>query len=247
LAIALKRVLQRYFQNRAEKRPYKDGKAIWHIHLYGIELRIVDSWESKVPNYVFIEINRNELGLHKLRELTGNILDIGGQVGMVSIYLSKLFPSARVHSYEAFSDNHENFLLNIELNKASNVSVTNKAITGDGRLFFMNCNRGVNTGGSTGWSETSVQEISNYNVESDTLDEVIERLGEIDLIKIDCEGAEYEILSHSKLLDKVESLIGEFHFNDRLTKEGYAPEALESAVRKKIRGHVCVKTRPMSP
>ncbi len=235
------RIYQRYFKNFAKKKPYGDGKAIWEISLYGIRIKIVDYWNSEVPYYVYKEINRDELSIRSLGQISGKILDIGAQAGMVSIYLAKLFPTSHIYSYEAFSGNYENLLLNLELNNIKNVTQKNLAVTGDGRRFYMICNTDGNTGGSTGWSRQAAADTSNYSVESITLDDVLDELEIVDLLKIDCEGAEHEIIMNARRLGCIKNLIGEFHINDRLRSTGYTIEGLESKVRKSIDGHVRVK------
>jgi hypothetical protein len=63
-----------------------------------------------------------------------------------------------------------------------------------------------------------------------TLDEVF-RVHEIDrckLLKIDCEGMEYEILPGARVLDRVEYLAGEFHASASLQDRGWNPERLRA-------------------
>jgi uncharacterized LabA/DUF88 family protein len=53
-------------------------------------------------------------------------------------------------------------------------------------------------------------------VKSETLNSLIERVGEIDLLKIDIEGAEYDLLEKTdiELLTKANNIILEFHDNN---------------------------------
>ena len=53
-------------------------------------------------------------------------------------------------------------------------------------------------------------------VKSETLNSLIERVGEIDLLKIDIEGAEYDLLEKTdiELLSKAKNIILEFHDNN---------------------------------
>lgn len=46
------------------------------------------------------------------------------------------------------------------------------------------------------------------------------------LLKINCEGAEYEILHNTHVLDRVDYLSSEFHINQRLEQDGYSIESL---------------------
>ena len=47
-------------------------------------------------------------------------------------------------------------------------------------------------------------------------------LDKVKLLKIDCEGDEYEILYATNQLHKVEYIRGEFHLNNRLRQEGHS-------------------------
>jgi FkbM family methyltransferase len=240
-------IFQRYFENRILKSPYEADKALWEIRLYGIDLKIVDSTHSSVPELVFEELNRDELKILRLGDITDTIVDIGAHVGIVSLYLAKKFQTATIYSYEALDANYQNLLLNLELNKVQNVHAKNLAVTGDGRPYEMALATKNNTGGSTGWSECVSKVAKPYTIDSLTLDNIIQDKGDIDLLKIDCEGAEYEILQASKRLDAVTNVIGEFHLNDRLRKAGRSFEALEKVVRNSIRGRLYNKNIEMSP
>jgi hypothetical protein len=44
-----------------------------------------------------------------------------------------------------------------------------------------------------------------------TLDAIIDELGDIDLLKLDIEGAEYEVLTACRQLDRVRCIVGEVH------------------------------------
>jgi hypothetical protein len=69
---------------------------------------------------------------------------------------------------------------------------------------------------------------ANYTVESITLDSIFarHRIEKCKLLKIDCEGSEYEILLGARCLDRVEYLAGEFHINEHLRSQNYSIESL---------------------
>ena len=93
-----------------------------------------------------------------------------------------------------------------------------------------------NTGGATGFLRNmNLPDHQKFTVKSTKLDDFIASLGfpKIKLLKIDCEGAEYEILKGSSLLYMVEHLSGEFHVNSRLGGER-APSDLLAHCRKWI-------------
>ena len=66
------------------------------------------------------------------------------------------------------------------------------------------------------------------DIVSMTLDEVFSNheIGRCKLLKIDCEGMEYEIILGTRALNKVEYLAGEFHATASLQDRGWCPERL---------------------
>ena len=100
-----------------------------------IDFLFFDSITSNITNGIAKEIE-NEYNLNNIDFKEGDIvIDIGGNVGMVSIYLAKKYPFLKIYSFEPLKQNYENFLKNIELNKIPKdiITVENLAITKDGR------------------------------------------------------------------------------------------------------------------
>jgi FkbM family methyltransferase len=116
----------------------------------------------------------------------------------------------------------------------SNVRIYPFAISGDGRLLKMTTNP-ENSGGATCHSRTLTARAADM-IPSATLDTVFDALGleSCKLLKIDCEGSEYEILLTTRSLERVEYLSGEFHFNDLLLAQGHTPEGLRQHCEKYV-------------
>jgi hypothetical protein len=76
------------------------------------------------------------------------------------------------------------------------------------------------------------------DVASVTLDEVfaVHGIERCRLLKIDCEGMEYEILPGAGVLDKVEYLAGEFHASAYLQSLGWCPERLRDCSSARFAG-----------
>jgi FkbM family methyltransferase len=135
------------------------------------------------------------------------IIDIGAHKGIVSCYLAWKYPKARILAYEPIADNFMAMNDNLVLNKINNVTPYNMAVTKDGRDVFANLDP-VNSGGGNIYQ---IKE-SAQSVNSITLQEIFKFHGinRLALLKIDCEGAEFEILD-TPLLKQVSCLRGEFH------------------------------------
>jgi FkbM family methyltransferase len=191
----------------------------------------------KYNNIDYYVVNNNDLSLDGcIREIVTNdeyllknfvsneqlyILDIGANCGIATIILAKQNPNSIIYSFEPDSKVFNILKTNVELNNLKNVKLFNKAVTKkeDSKKMLMlhpEC-----TGGNT--TCASIKSLENYynakiqciEVECISLDEIIEtnNISTINLLKIDCEGAEYEILYNSNYFKSgiVENMVGEFH------------------------------------
>jgi len=154
------------------------------------------------------------------------IIDLGGHVGIFAIYIARLCPACKIHSFEPYPFNAELFEVNLKLNDVGNVSLHRMAVSADGRALTLSTNP-HNSGAATACSST-LKCRSVAGVPSTTLDAVFRELipNRCKLLKIDCEGMEHEILHTTTVMKSVDYLRGEFHINDRLLQEGYSIERL---------------------
>lgn len=193
--------------------------------IQGTDITVADHFSSMTSSIIASELNQDCYNLGRIAfSENDNVIDIGSHVGMVSIYLAKLYPYINIYSFEPFPDNYQNLLRNIEINRIKNIHPYNKAVTKDGRplLMALHC---ANTGGATAQMEAA--RMGNYythQVESIVLDKFMEEAGieKCKLLKVDCEGSEYEILHNTKRLGSVEYLAGEVHTNPYLSSMGYS-------------------------
>ena len=108
------------------------------------------------------------------------------------------------------------------------------AVTKDARSFSL-ISPLHNSGGSGGFLSSHAPGLRTVAV-SETLDNIFEanRLQKCKLLKMDCEGAEHEILANTNALDKFERLSVEIHINDNLRRQGYSSDSLFSILSKAI-------------
>lgn len=185
---------------------------------------------------------------HKMKFKPGDVvIDIGAHVGVISIYLAKKY-GVNVYAFEPVMENYERLIANIDANSGvyriwdqdanggRYVAPMPRAVTGDGLPVEIRTNLATNSAGSSAWISPNDKEGEGVvTVESITLTDIIDKCGlrynnsyPIRLLKIDCEGAEYDILENTPadVLAKIESVRGEFHTNKRLRKAGHKPAAL---------------------
>ncbi len=132
------------------------------------------------------------------------IIDCGANVGISIIRYRQLFPDSKIIAFEPDEKVFNCLSRNISNNNISKVELFQKAIWKD--------HNGVNFG-SEGADGGSVFYSENKKVvESLRLKDLLSSYSEIDLLKIDIEGAEVEVLLDcDKELKRVKNLFVEYH------------------------------------
>lgn len=124
------------------------------------------------------------------------VLDIGANIGFLSLNFARACPDGFVFSFEPDSQNFNNLQTNIKLNGFENIKMFKKALgekSGDAVLFKMYPN---NPGANRILSTSPEQSRQHENVEVAALDDIdeLKSTNRIDLIKIDVEGYEIFVL-----------------------------------------------------
>jgi len=160
------------------------------------------------------------------------ILDIGGNIGITSIYLANRFPQAKIYTFEPLPDNYEILAKNIQ--SYGNIEAFNFGLgseDGDFDVYFSEDSE--NFGGVSFYPEAGgVGKDSSFKCKIKNINNALKDLSikSVDLIKIDTEGAEFDILTNldAKILTNVSWITGELHGNqdfellDYLTKIGFS-------------------------
>jgi len=143
------------------------------------------------------------------------VVDIGAHFGMFSLQAAFLWSDAKIHAYEPEKANFEILRANIEQNGLSHrITAFHEAVCdrqGSVGLYVKNQPESHSIHPTSHGSGTR----SISQVQSVKLDDVVRRLpeGQIDLLKVDCEGCEYQIVGSSlqALQSKVKSIVLEYH------------------------------------
>jgi FkbM family methyltransferase len=208
---------------------FRPSETTVHVDIAGVGLTLRD-WEgSNVLAIVPREILDDDYKLQQIEFRPGDVvLDIGANIGIVALYLAKQHPGIRIIAIEPVPTTFGHLRENIGLNGVSNITALNCAVTKDGRDLAMIVNPG-HSGGSTGHLR-NLKQPGHYNltVPSRTLDSIFDEYvpDRCRLLKVDCEGAEYEILDGARCLTRVDHLGIELHHNQYLASQGHTPEEL---------------------
>jgi FkbM family methyltransferase len=161
------------------------------------------------------------------------IIDVGANAGYFTFYCASRFPEARIVAFEPMPANFRLLDANRRLNPAKSIDCVRMAVMGSPGMVGMSYDPGdsYTTGatvlkGSLGGGDV-------VQVPGVSLPEVFERwrLGRCDLIKMDCEGAEYDILYNTprSCLAKIGQIALEVH---KGPEPGQSIDALSSYLLK---------------
>jgi FkbM family methyltransferase len=150
------------------------------------------------------------------------IIDCGANIGMTSLYFASTYPAARIYSVEADPDNFAILKENTQSEERI-VPIHRCIVTSTEEVVAFN-----NHGPAWGRKLTGVTAPSNMiKVPAITLDALITKhnIAQVDLLKLDIEGAEREVLAKGDYLSAVQHVIAELH-------DGYGFSDFSAAVAK---------------
>ncbi len=173
-------------------------------------------------------------------------LDFGANHGVPSIIMAKQNPESTVYAFEPDPKCYEYLKENIKLNGLTNLKAFHMAVCKQGvdeiELMISPNHSGANTVISTVEKQEKFyqKEVKTCKVKATSLEKIVSEnnIEEIELLKIDCEGAEYEILPNSPVLlsGRIKNMVGEFHEIEYLNVEVNSAGALRSYVKPFVSG-----------
>lgn len=147
------------------------------------------------------------------------IIDVGANIGTFSVLQSIKHPKSKILSFEPAPTTFRMLSHNIKINDVENIKAFNQAVSAkNGALTFY-------THSSSGLSSLikSRPHMRKEKVKSTTLAQVFQdnEIISCDLLKLDCEGAEYDILFKLpiNLFNKIKNIAMEYH--DSLTPHNH--------------------------
>jgi FkbM family methyltransferase len=144
------------------------------------------------------------------------VLDLGANLGIISILLSKKFPYINIYSYEASPINYQNLIKNIDHNNCRNIHAYNLAVWSVSDTIVEIPTSPTNSGGSSIYYKPEFfNQYPISKVHTISLLDIFKRhdISQCKLLKIDVEGAEYEIFNSfpQSRLQNIQHMGIEFH------------------------------------
>lgn len=131
------------------------------------------------------------------------IVDAGANIGATVRLFRTLYPDARIVALEPDPLTFE--LCRHNVSDDPNVSLRQGAIAGREGTLRLARLRGES------WGTSIAADGDGFTVEATTLDALLRETGPVDLLKLDIEGAEWDVLRASRHLDEVGWIVGELH------------------------------------
>jgi FkbM family methyltransferase len=143
------------------------------------------------------------------------VMDIGAGIGDYSIHAAHGKPNVQVYAFEPYPGSFALLSENLVLNKLDNVQTFQQAVWRTTGRLSLDIASGEPLQISSHNPSTSVEGDQGLSVNAVSLESVLSKLNitRLDLLKMDCEGAEYEILLNTppEKLRMVERMIMEYH------------------------------------
>lgn len=159
-----------------------------------------------VADFVNVVLD-DEYGLRRLAPPPRTIVDIGSNIGLFSAYARGLFPEATIHAYEPSPET-------AELNRF-NAGDPRTTLFVEGVAASAGRARMVELGAS---NLARTESADDGAIQLTPFGEVIARLGgPVDLLKIDCEGAEWDFMTDPAQFAQVGAIRMEYHLVDGRT------------------------------
>lgn len=169
-----------------------------------ITTRAVFTVDGNVDDGAVAEVWRDDAYEMTHAGFTGTVVDVGANVGAFTVMAAK-HGARRVHAWEPSPRAVELLTLNVKENDvADRVTIHEAALAS---------HRGVANLRGDGVTATTTTTDGDVLVLAEGACDALGRLGDIELVKIDCEGAEYGIVDSLDwyVLSRVEQIVMEYH------------------------------------
>ncbi len=157
------------------------------------------------------------------------IIDIGANAGYFTLFAASIYPQAKLFSFEPVPVNYAQLKRHRDLNDACKISCFPLAVAGHSGKINLTFDRGDSFTTSATMLASKENKGEFLSIPCVTLKEIMDEnaIGKCDLLKMDCEGAEYDILYNCppEYLQRINQIAMEVHRGEKETQNIDALEA----------------------
>jgi len=171
----------------------------------GIKIKTREGADSQTIAVIFVKKEYGEIKDNSV------VIDIGANIGVYSVFAASGSKNTVIYAYEPMVGSYNQLLENININKLENrITPFNLGVAAEKGVRTLNLAETSPFNSMYGLRTEKSVEINCVTLK-DIFDE--NRIAECDILKIDCEGAEFEILYNTpeKVLKKIKEIRLEYH------------------------------------
>jgi FkbM family methyltransferase len=215
------------YQNNVIEENQLPRYTVFETLFLGNKLKVLDN-----ASFDFMNKELFETEIYKFNTSTESpyIIDCGANIGLAIIYFKQIYPDAEILAFEPDPKVFDALKFNIQTFNFDNVTLINKAVWNKVEILKFYSE------GADGGRKALVSDSDNIiEVQTVQLRDYITQ--KVDFLKIDIEGAEYEVLKDiSDLLHNVERIFVEYH--SFVGQSQHIPELLEIIKNAGFRLHI---------
>lgn len=154
------------------------------------------------------------------------IVDIGANIGDTAIYFKWLYPNCSIYAFEPHPEAFKLLVKNVQLNKLKSIFAFNTALGNSvGKINLYSSDntysRTSSINSSAKINDSKVEKIQSSITKIDSF-EVLRNIKNIDLLKIDIEGAESELFETlDNILIKTNKVVLEYHITKNVKNNSF--------------------------
>lgn len=194
------------------------GGVTYHLR-NGIQYRVAaGTHDRNLINEIWIHKNYTKYFDIKPKDV---VVDVGGHIGIFSIFAAHKAKKGRVYSFEPVIWNMHQLAINTKINNIENITIFPYAVYDKLTKLKMS----LSDDNRFNSIDSPLTNKESVTVKTLTLEKFFENTKEkkINFLKMDCEGAEYKILLNlpREILNKIEKIAMEYHLFKEEDEENF--------------------------
>ncbi|MFP3219762.1 MAG: FkbM family methyltransferase [Candidatus Marsarchaeota archaeon] len=159
------------------------------------------------------------------------VLDVGAFIGDTAVYFA-LKGARDVVAFEPYPFFYNFALKNVEANSLKNVKVINAGVSGRDAAIKVTKGKITACDDLKPSGESDAVKVPIYS-----LDHVLQEYGPFDVMKMDCEGCEYDAILSSKGIGEIKQIQMEYHYGPERLLEALKNAGFEVKATKPVKGY----------